>query len=351
MKRRRALPLDPVESARLAGLQYNSVISNAIFRRKVGRGWIFTDADGRRVTDEADLNRIRSLVIPPAWTNVRIAPDARCHLQAVGYDARGRKQYRYHPAFRQLRDSTKFERLLAFARVLPKIRARVEEDLQRRGLSKEKVLATLVRLLDLTSIRIGNEEYAKANESFGLTTLADDHVTFEKSKMSFVFTGKSGVPHNVEVHDKKLAKIVRECQEIPGQELFQYLDESGKRHKIRSEDVNAYIREISGGEFTAKDFRTWNGTRAALVALRELGVAMTEAEAKKGTVSAVKLVAQQLRNRPATCRKFYIHPAILEAYAKRVDFCGLPQEEPTKRLGLADDEELMVSIVSKWKQC
>jgi DNA topoisomerase-1 len=349
MNRRRQLPVDPMESARLAGLHYSPVNGNGIGRRKVGRGWLFTNPDGTRVADSKELLRIGALVIPPAWTGVWIAPSATCHLQAVGYDARGRKQYRYHTAFRELRDSTKFGRILEFAKALPKLRQRVEQDLKVTGLPKEKVLATLVRLLDITSIRVGNHEYAKASESFGLTTLADGHVTFDKATMSFSFNGKSGVEHNIDIHDRRLAKIVRGCQEIPGQDLFQHLDEDGNPHKIRSDDVNAYIRELSGGGFTAKDFRTWNGTRAALIALRELGVPKSEAEAKVGAVSAVKQVAQILRNRPATCRKFYIHPAVLDAYSKGIDLCTLPNASRIAHPGLSNDEELMVCVISKWQ--
>lgn len=347
MKGRRALSLDPVQSARLAGLRYTAVNGDGIRRRKLGKGWVFSHANGQRITDEKDLRRIQSLVIPPAWTDVWIAPHAACHLQAIGYDARGRKQYRYHPAFRELRDSTKFGRMLDFAAALPKLRRRVERDLQERGLTREKVLATLVRLLDLTSIRIGNNEYAKTNESFGLTTLFDEHVAFQGSQVTFCFKGKSGVDHRVDVKDRRLARIVRECQEIPGQDLFQYLDESGNPHKIRSEDVNTYIREISGGEFTAKDFRTWNGTREALIALREMGIPESGNQAKAATANAVKLVAEALRNRPATCRKFYIHPAILAAYEKGFDLSETP---PVPIRGLSREERIVVLVISRWRK-
>ena len=337
------LPLDPVESARLAGLRYGNLNGDGIRRRRAGKGWIYSDPSGRRITNEKDLRRIQALVIPPAWTDVRIARDASSHLQAVGYDARGRKQYRYHASFRELRDSTKFGRMLDFAAALPKVRERVEQDLRKRGLTKEKVLATIVRLLDLTSIRIGNGEYARSNESFGLTTLCDDHVGFAGSKMTFSFKGKSGVEHDVDVRDQRLARIVRECQEIPGQDLFQYLDENGRGHKIRSEDVNAYIREIGGGPFTAKDFRTWNGTRTALTVLLEMGSPESATQAKAGAVSAVKLVAEALRNRPATCRKFYIHPAVLAAYE-----AGFPRRSAARE-GLTVEEDLMVVVISKWR--
>jgi DNA topoisomerase I len=345
MKGRRALPLDPVQSARLAGLRYNSVDGDGIRRRKLGKGWIFTGADGRRITDEKEIRRINALVIPPAWTDVWIAPHAACHLQAVGYDARGRKQYRYHAAFRELRDSTKFARMPDFAAALPRLRHSVEKDLQARRLTKNKVLATVVRLLDLTAIRIGNNEYAKANDSFGLTTLVDDHVAVQGSKVTFRFKGKSGVDHSVDIRDRRLAKVVRECQEIPGQDLFQYLDENGNSHRIRSEDVNAYIREISGGEFTAKDFRTWNGTRVALTALRNMATQESDRPAKTATVIAVKQVAEVLGNRPATCRKFYIHPAILAAYENGVDF----SETPPSDGGLSPDEGTMIFVISKWR--
>jgi len=344
MKRgKKPLPLDPVESARLAGLRYGALNGDGIRRRRVGKGWIYTDPSGRRITNEKQVQRVQALAIPPAWTDVRIARDASSHLQAVGFDARGRKQYRYHAAFRELRDSTKFGRMLDFAAALPKVRARVEEDLRGRGLAKAKVLATIVRLLDLTSIRIGNGEYARSNESFGLTTLYDDHVDVAGSKVTFRFKGKSSVEHNIDVRDQRLARIVRECQEIPGQDLFQYLDENGRAHKIRSEDVNAYIREISRGPFTAKDFRTWNGTRTALTALLEAGIPESATQAKAAAVSAVKTVAAALRNRPATCRRFYIHPAVLAAYE-----AGFPRRSAA-RGGLTEEEDLMVVVISTWR--
>lgn len=306
--------VDPVASARAAGLRYVSSDAPGLSRRRSGKGWVYLDSERKPVRDKETLQRIRSLVIPPAWKNVWISPDAKGHLQAVGIDARGRKQYRYHPRYREVRDATKFARMAAFGAALPSIRKRVQQHLRLKGLPREKVLATLVRLLDTTGIRVGNEEYAKQNQSYGLTTLRSRHVKVKGASLQFRFRGKSGVDHWIDVKDRRIAKIVRECQEIPGQELFHYLDEAGEPVKVFSEDLNEYIREIAGEEFSAKDFRTWNGTCAALRAFQDLGPAETETAAKKSAVDVVKKVAQLLGNRPATCRKYYIHPAVSEAY-------------------------------------
>lgn len=310
MPRIRRLPTDPYESARAVGLRYVSTDSPGITRR----GKKFFTANGRELKDPKELTRIKALVIPPAWKSVWICPYANGHLQAIGYDQRGRKQYRYHSAFRCVRDATKFTRMAAFGRALPRIRRRVARDLRLSGLQKNKVLATVVRLLEETSIRVGNEEYARSNDSFGLTTLSNKHVHFAGTKVTFDFKGKSGVAHCIDVRNRMLARIIRECQEIPGQDLFQYVGEDGTPTKIRSEDVNAYIHEISGEEFTAKDFRTWNGTREAMKVFHELGQASSATEAKQRVVEAVKQVAAVLGNRPATCRKYYIHPAVTDAY-------------------------------------
>jgi DNA topoisomerase-1 len=296
--------------------------------------------------DRKEIERIQALVIPPAWTNVWICPLANGHLQAVGVDARGRRQYRYHAEYREVRDATKYGRLTAFGAALPGIRARVEQDLKLPGLPRNKVLATIVRLLEATSARVGNEEYVRSNESFGLTTLRAEHAAVEGSKLRLRFKGKSGVEHDVAVTDKRVARIVGECQDLPGQELFQYLDESGQPCKVCSEDVNAYIREISGEDFTAKDFRTWNGTREALEALREAGAAETAAEAKKKIVEAVKRVAGRLGNRPATCRKYYIHPAILDAYLEGTIFTEKAAQPGSQ--GLQTEEEAALRIAAAY---
>jgi len=311
--------VDPVESAREAGLRYVSDDRPGIRRHRAGRVFRYLRPDGTSVQDEPTLKRIASLVIPPAWTDVWISTDPRGHIQATGRDARGRKQYRYHPRWRAVRDETKFSRMIAFGEALPTIRERVEHDLARPGLPREKVLATVVRLLEATLIRVGNEEYARENRSYGLTTLRNRHVAIEGSQLRFSFRGKSGKHHEVAVRDRRLANVMRRLQELPGQELFQYLDEHGERASIDSDDVNQYLGEISGEEFTAKDFRTWAGTVLCAVTLRELEAEaaeaeMTETKAKRNVVEAVKQVAQQLGNTPAVCRACYVHPAIIEAY-------------------------------------
>lgn len=309
-----AVYVDPEESAKAAGLRYVSDDMPGIRRRKRGKGFTYLDAKGNTVTDERTLERIRKLAIPPAWTDVWICPTANGHLQATGRDARGRKQYRYHAEWRNVRDETKFGRMIAFGDALPKIRARVENDLSLRGLKREKVVATVVRLLETTLIRIGNREYARQNGSFGLTTLRDGHVDIEGSKLRFEFRGKSGKEHSVEIQDRRVARIVKQCRDLPGQTLFQYLDENGERQKITSEDVNAWLKETTGEDFSAKDFRTWGGTVLALSALLEIGACESEKEAGKAVVETVKRVAGELGNRPAICRKYYIHPVVIDTF-------------------------------------
>jgi DNA topoisomerase I len=315
MAARRDLPTDPYESARVAGLRYVNDNEPGISRKRSGEGFSYIGPDGKAIEDEDTLARIRSLVIPPAWESVWICPKPTGHIQAVGRDARGRKQYRYHPLYRAVRDATKFTRMTAFSEVLPQIRKRVEHDLALTGLPRNKVLATVVRLLERTCIRVGNDEYARENGSFGLTTLRNRHVSIEGSTLRFHFKGKSGVVHDVALTDRKLAKIVRECQCIPGHDLFEYTDAEGNVCRVRSEDVNEYLREITGQDFTAKDFRTWHGTAQAAIELEALGSCDCDTQAKKNIVAAIKAVASRLGNRPATCRKYYVHPAILEAYA------------------------------------
>ncbi len=309
-----AITIDPVESAEAAGLLYVTDTSPGIRRQKSGSGFRYTGTDGKAVRDTATLARIRALVIPPAYTDVWICPSPRGHIQATGRDARGRKQYRYHPKWRDVRDETKFGRMLAFSKALPAIRKRIARDMARPGLTREKVLATVVRLLECTQIRVGNDEYARANRSFGLTTLRDRHVAISGSKLSFEFRGKSGKMHTVGVSDRRLARIVRQCQAIPGAELFQYLDEDENRQTVGSGDVNEYIREISGEDFTAKDFRTWAGTMLAAEALVAAEPGESEAARKSAIVQAVDRVAAQLNNTRAVCRKYYVHPAIFERY-------------------------------------
>lgn len=264
--------------------------------------------------DEETLGRIRSLAIPPAWTEVWICPAANGHLQATGRDARGRKQYRYHPAFRTLRDDSKYSRMVAFGKALPLIRERTEADLARPGLPREKVLAAVVRLLETTLIRVGNAEYARNNRSFGLTTMRNGHVEIEGSTMRFRFRGKSGIRHAIDLSDRRLARVVLKCQELPGQELFEYHDDDGERRDVTSNDVNQYLREITGEDFTAKDFRTWAGTVLASLALQEYESFDSQAEARRNVVRAIESVARRLGNTPSVCRKCYIHPAVLDAY-------------------------------------
>ena len=300
--------------ARSAGLHYVDDRRPGISRVKHRQGMRYLWPDGRPVRDGETLTRIRSLAVPPAWRDVWICVDADGHLQATGRDARGRKQYRYHPRWREVRDGNKFERMIAFGRALPLIRKRVEKDLARKGLPREKILATVVRLLEVTLIRVGNEEYAKKNDSFGLATMRDRHVRVNDSGLRFQFHGKSGIVHAVDLQDRRLASIVRQSRDLPGFELFQYVDETGQRRTIDAADVNAYLKTIAGDEFTAKDFRTWAGTVLAAYALREFSAFDSQAQAKRNVLRAIETVAKRLGNTKAVCRKCYVHPDIVNAY-------------------------------------
>jgi DNA topoisomerase I len=313
-RRRRSTSPDPIESAQSAGLRYVSDTTPGIARKRAGKGFSYVGPDGARISDKKEIARIRSLAIPPAYTDVWICPHPNGHIQATGRDARGRKQYRYHPRWREIRDETKFGRMLEFSQVLPVIRERVERDLSRPGLSREKVLATVVRLLECTGIRVGNDEYARANRSFGLTTLRSHHVEISGSTLRFQFRGKSGKIHDVALTDRRLARIVTHCQAIPGETLFQYVDADNVRQTVDSGDVNQYLREITSQEFTAKDFRTWAGTIQAVGALQALGPSETEREAKSAILRAIDQVAKRLNNTRAVCRKYYVHPAVFETY-------------------------------------
>jgi DNA topoisomerase-1 len=305
---------DPVESARAAGLRYVSDHSPGIRRKRVGKAFSYRDSDDHIVRDAETIRRIKRLAIPPAWTDVWICPDPRGHLQATGRDARGRKQYRYHPRWREVRDAVKYDRMLSFAEALPRIRERTDHDLERHGLPREKVLATVVRLLEETRIRIGNDEYRKENGSYGLTTLRNRHVSVLGAELRFTFRGKSGKHHTIELHDRRMARLMKRILEIPGQELFQYIDDSGQAKDIDSADVNEYLREITGEDFTAKDFRTWAGTILAARFLRETAGAANSRRAKKEVVRAIARVADELGDTPAVARKAYIHPAVIAAY-------------------------------------
>jgi DNA topoisomerase-1 len=305
---------DGPASAQSAGLRYISDQRPGFRRLKRGTGFVYVDVDGRKIRDAATLSRIKALVIPPAWTAVWIAPSANAHIQATGRDARGRKQYRYHAHWRAMRDETKYNRMVAFAKVLTAIRQRTEADLREPGLTRSKVVAAIVQLLEKTLIRVGNEEYARTNRSFGLTTMRDGHVEVTGQELRFEFVGKSGVRQSVTLEDRRLARIVKRCQDVPGQELFQYVDDDGQRRSVDSADINEYLRAAAGADFTAKDFRTWAGTILAARALQEFRKLTSNAEAKRNIVRAIESVAGRLGNTKAVCRKCYIHPAILDAY-------------------------------------
>ena len=297
-----------------AGLRYVSDQAPGISRRRKGANFIYYNKEQKIIKDAAELKRLRSLAIPPAWKNVWICARSNGHLQATGFDVKGRKQYKYHPKWREVRDEAKFERLLSFGEFLPKIRARVDEDMRRPDLSREKVLATIVRLLEISLIRIGNEEYAKENQSFGLTTMRNRHAKIEKSTVRFRFRGKSGKQHSVEVSDRRVTRIVEKCQDLPGQHLFEYEEDNGDISSIGSEDVNDYLQKIAGQPFTAKDFRTWAGTVLAAVALGKMEEVDVETVRKKNVITAIEAVAGLLGNTVTICRKCYIHPAIPTGY-------------------------------------
>lgn len=341
-----------VESAEAAGLRYVTDAAPGIRRQRRGRGFTYIAADGSVIRDKAELERIRKLVIPPRWTNVWICPNPSGHLQVTARDARGRKQYRYHPRYRAVRDETKFGRMIAFSEILPLIRERVERDVTLPELSRDKVLATVVWLLERTLIRVGNDEYARDNGSFGLTTLRRKHVTVSGAKLRFEFRGKSGVPHSVAVTDRRIAHIVQRCQELPGQELFQYLDDDGRRQSVDAGDINEYLRRITGRQVTAKDFRTWAGTTLAAAALRELGGFTSEKQAKAKIVAAIDQISQRLGNTRAVCRKYYVHPVILEAYMEGITIPPTPSDvRPLRTNGspaaLRRDEVAVIELLRK----
>jgi len=345
---------DPRESAAEAGLRYVSGSGPCIQRVRCGKAFRYLGPDGKPLRDPKHLERVRSLAIPPAWQDVWICASPNGHLQAFGRDAKGRKQYRYHPLYRTTRDQAKFSRMIAFGTVLALIHKAVERDLQRRGLPKQKVLATVVRLLETSFIRVGNEEYAKENDSFGLTTMKDRHVRIDGARLLFRFRGKSGLEHMIELTDERLARIVKQCRDLPGYELFQYVTENGETCAIDSADVNQYIREITGHDFTAKDFRTWSGTVLAVRELQSCGPCRSATAGKRAVVGAIKRVAQRLGNRPATCRKYYIHPAVLDAYLDGSLFPvieeGERQDSAYAGLGLRPDEYAVMVLIAKYQE-
>ncbi|HEY1329851.1 MAG TPA: DNA topoisomerase IB [Actinomycetota bacterium] len=334
------------EVTRVAGLRYVTDQSPGIRRRRAGSGFVYLNGGSRAIRDTETLARIRSLAVPPAWSDVWICPHPNGHLQATGRDARGRKQYRYHPRWRQVRDEAKFDQLLEFGTALPAIRRRIRRDLRREGLPREKVLATVVSLLDTTLIRIGNDEYARDNGSFGLTTMRGRHVDIAGSTVRFEFTGKSGVRHEVDVRDPRVASVIRRCRDLPGYELFRY-QEDGEARSVDAADVNAYLREITGLELTSKDFRTWHGTVLAVAALRESGIAPSATARKRRTVSAIQSVAERLGNTPAVCRACYVHPEVVQAYLDRDAGWDTISRPRRKAPGLSQDETALLAFLRR----
>jgi DNA topoisomerase I len=342
--------LEPRSEAARAGLRYALDEGSGLSRVRAGQGFAYRDTHGRLVRDARVLQRVRGLAIPPAWTDVWICPTDDGHLQATGRDVKGRKQYRYHARWRAVRDETKYQRLMDFARLLPRIRARVDSDLDRPGLSRAKVVATVVRLLETTLIRVGNEEYARQNRSYGLTTLRDGHVDVSGTRVRFRFRGKSGRDHVIDLRDRRLSRIVKRCQDLPGQQLFQYVDERGHRRSIESADVNAYLREVTGGDFTAKDFRTWSGTVLAAWALHELAPDTAKAPVKRNVVRAIESVSARLGNTVAVCRKCYVHPAVVDAYLDGSLATTLRARlgAESRRSGLPAVEAHVLHLLARW---
>ena len=326
LRQKKKIAADPVEAAEEAGLRYVSDSTPGYTRKSKGDDFEFFDTEGKAIRDEQRVLRIKRIGIPPAWRKVWICPSPNGHIQATGCDARKRKQYRYHERWRETRDENKYERMALFGQALPKIRKRVEADLKLPGLQRKKVLATIVQLLERTLIRVGNEEYARENKSFGLTTMQDRHVDVKGSNTRFRFRGKSGKMHEVDISDRRIAKTIAKLQDLPGQELFQFVDDEGEVRNITSQDVNEYLKEITGQEFTAKDFRTWAGTVLAAMALNAVGAFETKKQAKANIKNAITAVAKLLGNTPAICRKCYVHPAVLETYLDGKSIEGLKQK-------------------------
>lgn len=340
-----ALTEEPEESARAAGLRYVTDRTPGIRREPHGDEFVYLAPDGTLIADEKVLARIKALAIPPAWTDVWICANPRGHIQATGHDAKRRKQYRYHPKWQAVRAETKYHRSVAFGEALPRIRERVEADLALGGLPREKVLAAIVRLLDETAMRIGNEEYTRENESYGLTTMRDQHVEVEGATVHFQFRGKSGKDHEVEVHDQRVARIVRKLEDLPGQRLFEYKDENGEVRTIESSDVNDYLREISGEEFTAKDFRTWEASVIVAHELRHVGAAETKTATKQNEKEAIAKAAEHLRNTPTILKKSYVHPAVLAGYESGALLGANPARELARHPGLHPEEAEMLAFL------
>jgi DNA topoisomerase-1 len=339
--------VEAAESATEAGLVYQADDEPGIRRVRKSKHFQYLDPDGKRVRDPAVMERIRSLAIPPAWEEVWISARPRGHLQATGRDARGRKQHRYHPRWRETRDADKFDRVAGFGRVLPRIRRRVARDLGRDGLPKEKVVATIVRLLEMTYVRVGNEEYARENKSFGLTTLRNRHVDVRGASVRFLFKGKSGVEVAAGLTDRRVAGVIKRCEELPGQNLFQYVDAEGERRTVTSDDVNEYLREVSGGDFTAKDFRTWAGTLLAACALRDAAGFDSETEARKKVVEAIDSVARKLGHTRAVCRRSYVHPVVIDTYMEGTIESALGIAMAKRPSRLSADEAAVLSLLRR----
>jgi DNA topoisomerase-1 len=337
--------LDPQREAERAGLIYVSTGDPGILRRRAGKGFAYQGPDRQRIADAEVIGRIRALAVPPAWRDVWICIQPNGHIQAVGYDAGGRKQYRYHASFRALREGAKFDHMLAFARALPALRARVAEDMRGRGLGRAKVLATVVHLLETTMIRVGNPAYARDNNSYGLTTLRGRHVQVDGGALRFHFKGKSGRVWRLGVQDRRVARIVQACQELPGQHLFQYVDDDGAAQAISSTDINTYLREASGQDITAKDFRTWAGTVLAAELLSRRGPAASQAEAKRTLREVVQEVAGRLGNTPTICRKCYIHPEVQDAYLGGNLELDLGEADPASVGGLRAEEAAVLAFL------
>ncbi|MEA2523025.1 MAG: topoisomerase [Thermomicrobiales bacterium] len=341
------LVVDPSDAARAVGLRYVSDSGPGIRRKRVGKHFSYLDTNGEPIRDARELQRIKALGIPPAWTEVWICPSPKGHIQATGRDAKGRKQYRYHPRWRAVRDETKYGRLRAFGEALPRLRQRLEEDLALPGLPREKVLATVVRLLETTLIRVGNEEYARHNDSYGLTTMRDDHVDVAGSTVQFSFRGKSGKEHTIGVRDRRLAAIVKRCRDLPGQELFQYQGEDDQPRTIGSADVNGYLREVMGQEFTAKDFRTWAGSVLAAQELLRCGPTESETAARRNVVAAIQSVSSRLGNTPAICRRCYVHPVVIDAYQNGVLAELAVATQPSQSTDLPPEEQFILHLLDQ----
>jgi DNA topoisomerase-1 len=350
-KKLAAAPLEPEAAAKVAGLHYVDDSAPGFTRKKVGTGFGYRDTDGKVIRDPEVIERIRSIGIPPAYTDVWICPDPRGHIQATGRDAKGRKQYRYHPRWSEIRDSTKYAHMLEFAHALPKIRLRIDADMKRPGLPREKVLATVVNLLETTLIRVGNEDYVKENKSYGLTTLRNRHVDVDGKELRFEFKGKSGKLWKLRIENRRVAKVVKACQELPGQHLFQYIDENKERRELTSADVNDYLREISGLDITAKDFRTWAGTVLAAMALSEFEAVDSQARAKRNIKAAIERVASRLGNTVTICRKCYVHPEVFNSYLDGNLLADIKQEvehELNAELGeLRPEEAALLALLHK----